>query len=85
MQRATLRAVGGSVMVAIPKRVLESLGLSANAKVDLTVEGDRLIVAPLAKPAYTLAELLALCEPDAPLSADEQAWQDMEPLGRETW
>ena len=40
---ATLRPVGGSVMMAIPKPLLETLGVTANAKLDLTVEDGRLV------------------------------------------
>lgn len=32
---------------------------------------------------YTLAELLAQCEPNTPLTAEDRAWLDMAPVGRE--
>jgi antitoxin ChpS len=83
MLTSTLRNVGGSVMMAIPKSLLEGLGLSANAKVALSVDHGRLVVEPNPKPKYTLAELLAQCNPDAPISAEEQEWQEMEPVGQE--
>jgi antitoxin ChpS len=35
------------------------------------------------KPKYTLAELLAECDPDAPVSEEEQEWQDSPPVARE--
>lgn len=46
MHITSLRTVGGSVMIAIPKAILASLNLSPNAKVDLMVDDGRLIVAP---------------------------------------
>lgn len=85
MLTSTLRNVGGSVMLAIPKALLDGLGLTANTKVALSVDRGRLVVEPRPKPKYTLAELLAQCDPAAPASADEQAWQDIEPVGREAW
>src|SRR5688572_5161930 len=85
MLTATLRNVGGSVMLAVPKALLDGLGLAANTKVALSVDGGRLIVEPHPKPKYTLAELLAQCDPDAPASTEEQEWQDVEPVGREVW
>jgi len=85
MLTSTLRNVGGSVMMAIPKSLLEGLGLAANTKVGLSLDQGRLVVEARPKPKYTLAELLAQCEPVAPMSAEEQAWQEMEPVGREAW
>ena len=72
-------------MMAIPKSLLEGLGFSVNTKVGLSVEQGRLIIEPHTKPKYTLAELMAQCDPTAPESADETAWQTMEPIGREVW
>ena len=85
MVTSTLRNVGGSVMLAIPKALLEALGLSANTKVALSVDGGRLVIEKRPRPKYTLAELLAECDPDAPENPDEQEWQEMERAGREAW
>lgn len=85
MLTSTLRNVGGSVMMAIPKSLLEGLGLSANAKVALSVEQGRLVVEARPKPKYALAELLAQCDLTAPEAVEEREWQDSEPVGREAW
>ena len=84
MLTATLRNVGGSVMMAIPKSVLEGLGLAANTKVALSIDRGRLIVEARSKPKYTLSELLEQCDPAAPENEDQQAWEDSGPVGRET-
>jgi antitoxin ChpS len=83
MYRASLRNVGGSVMFAIPKPILESLGLRASSQVGLSMSDGRLIVEPCSRPHYTLAELIAQCDPSAPLSDEEQAWLEDAPVGRE--
>ncbi|MGO9005921.1 MAG: antitoxin [Beijerinckiaceae bacterium] len=83
MLTSTLRNVGGSVMLAIPKSLLDGLGLAANTKVALSVEHGRLIVEARPKPTYTLSELLAQCDPAAPETEEERAWRDMKPVGRE--
>ncbi|MCV3765889.1 AbrB/MazE/SpoVT family DNA-binding domain-containing protein [Rhizobium sp. TRM95796] len=83
MATSTLRTVGGSVMMAIPKPLLEMLGLAPNAKLDLSVEDGRLVAIPRPRPRYSLDELVAQCDPDAPLSEEEQAWLDAPPMGRE--
>ena len=80
---ATLRTVGGSVMMAIPKPLLESLGVAANAKLDLTVEDGKLVAVPRARPKYTLEELMAQCDLSAPWTDEEREWLDSPPVGRE--
>jgi antitoxin ChpS len=79
----TLRTVGGSVMFAIPKPILEGLGLSANTQVGLSVSEGRLIVEQHPRPRYTLAELMGQCDLSAPTTEESQAWLDAEPVGRE--
>jgi antitoxin ChpS len=84
MHLAKLRTVGGSVMFAIPKPILEGLGLGPNTRVGLSVTEGRLIVQPLPRPRYTLPELLAQCDPGAARTEEDRAWLDDEPVGRES-
>jgi len=79
---ANLRKVGGSIMLAVPPTLLEMLRLGPGAKVDLAVESGRLIVEPQKRPRYTLKELLAQCDPKAPISSQRE-WLDSEPVGGE--
>lgn len=83
MVTSTLRVVGGSVMMTIPKPILESLGLSANEKVALTIADGRLIVEARPRPSYSLADLLAQCDSDAPEQAEQKDWDRAAPVGRE--
>ncbi len=46
MYTAKLRAVGGSVMFAIPKPMLDGLDLHANQQVGVSISGGRMIVEP---------------------------------------
>ena len=82
MPTATLRFVGGSVMVAIPTSLLESVRLSPGQKVELRVAHGRLIIEPHKKPRCVLADLLAQCDPEVEY-AEEPEWQDDEAVGRE--
>ena len=82
MQTTMLRKVGGSVMMTLPPAILEQLHLQAGATVGFETEGDRLIVKPT-RPRYTLEELLAQCDPDAPMSDEEREWLNSPPVGRE--
>ena len=85
MFTSTLRNVGGSVMMAIPKSLLEGLGLSANTKVGLLLQHGRLVVEPITKPKYALSELVAEYSTTAEELADTHAWQEMDPVGREVF
>ena len=55
---ARLRKVGGSIMVAIPPVLLETLGLAPDSAVGLSVRDGRLIVEPETRRRYSLDELL---------------------------
>lgn len=83
MPTATLRTVGGSVVMAIPKGLLELVHLQTGSKVDINASQGRLIVVPQKKKHYKLAELLALCNPTLPLTAAEQEWLDAPDVGLE--
>lgn len=85
MVQATLRKVGGSVMVALPPAFLEQLRLGADASVGLTLEDGRIVLRPAAaRPRYVLAELLDQCDPDAPTSDEDRAWTSDEAVGDES-
>jgi len=83
MYTTSLRKVGGSIMLAVPPAILDLLRLQAGSSVGLVVEGDRLVVESKAKPCYCLDELLAQCDPDAPLTEEDRAWIDLPSVGRE--
>jgi antitoxin ChpS len=83
MHTVKLRAVGGSVMLAIPKPMLEGLELRANQKVGVSISDGRIIVEPKVKPRYTLTELMAQCDLDESVSAEDREWLDATPVGRE--
>jgi antitoxin ChpS len=84
MYRTRLRTVGGSVMFAIPKAILESLDLKANASVGLSVDQGKLIVDPRPVRRYTLEELVAACDTSALATAEDAEWLGDPPVGRET-
>jgi len=83
MHTTILRKVGGSVMLAVPRALLDILDLRAGATVGVDVDAGRLIVEPLRRPRYTLAELIAQCAPEAPSSEEERAWVCEPPVGNE--
>src|ERR1700677_3424836 len=64
MHTTNLRKVGGSVMLAVPRAILDLLHLEVGATVGLAVDGERMVVLPQPKPKYTLDELLAQSNPE---------------------
>lgn len=83
MFTATLRAVGGSVMMAVPKPVLVLLQLQAGSQLTIEVKQGQLIISPVRKKRYTLAQLVAQCDLSLPITDEEQAWLDASVLGLE--
>jgi antitoxin ChpS len=80
----TLRKYGNSTVAVIPPPVLRDLGLAAGQAMALetTAEG-QIVLSP--KRRYTLADLLAQCDPKAPPPADLVVWETARPAGREVW
>jgi antitoxin ChpS len=83
MHTTNLRKVGGSIMLAVPPALLDILHLRPGAKVGLAVRSGRLVVEPHQRPRYTLAELLAQCNPKAPRGKEERQWLHDKPTGGE--
>jgi antitoxin ChpS len=80
---ARLRKVGGSVMLAIPKPMLDALDLAPDAAVDLSIKAGRLVVDPKTRRRYSLDELLAQCKSAARLSREDRDWLRGRRAGRE--
>ena len=83
MHTTNLRKVGGSVMLAVPPALLDVLELRVGAKVDLGVEGGRLVVVPRTRPAYSLHELLAQCDQPGTVDDQDRLWLDSKPVRKE--
>jgi antitoxin ChpS len=83
MPNTTLRKVGGSVMLTVPKAILDTLNLKAGAEVSVDIQDGRLFVEPKPRPRYTLEELLAASDYSKPQSAQEREWIDAPRVGRE--
>lgn len=83
MHTSQLRKVGGSVMLAVPRALLDILHLTAGSRVGLAVDNGRLVVEPRPRTRYTLAELLAASDYSKPQAPADREWVDAPPAGRE--
>ena len=72
---------GNSVLIRLPKPMLEQIGLKEGSKVDVAIEDGRLVIEPLRRKRLTMAELLEGISPD-----DRPELLDWgPPVGREVW
>lgn len=83
MATMTLRNLGGSVVVTLPKKMLNTMNLQAGSQVSIEAQDGKLIIESKAKPSYSLAELLAQCDLTQPLSEDENSWLNDGMMGAE--
>jgi len=84
MTIATLRKIGGSTCITIPKVYLDRLELEAGATVTISIDGNALHIEPQ-KTVYTLAELLANTPETPEFTEEDRHWLDDEPAGKEIW
>lgn len=93
LARTQLKKAGGSLVVTVPAAARNLLHLTEGQEMTVSVEGSKVIMEPMAmekplrvrRPKYTLDELVAGMNPDAPLSDEERSWMDAPPAGREIW
>ena len=79
-----LRKYGNSTVLALPPAVLKDLRLKAGQAMTLDSTPDgRITLAP--KRRYTLADLIAQCDPKAAPPADLALWDNARPVGQEAW
>jgi antitoxin ChpS len=78
-----LRKFGNRTVVVWPPHILREFRLRAGSKLSLEVTADGKIVLER-KQKYTLAELIAQCDPNAPPPADMALWDEAKPVGNET-
>lgn len=83
MTHATLRALGGSVALTIPRKLRQSVGLGAGDRVSVAIERGRIVLAKAQRPRYRLADLLAQCNAKARLTEVEREWLDAPRAGQE--
>ena len=74
---------GWRLSYADPPALLNALSLGTDNEVGMVIDNGRLIVEPYRRPQYSLAELLAQCDPNAEISAEEREWLDAPATGQE--
>lgn len=79
----SIRKLGNSAGIILPSKLLRSLNLSVGSAVNAEQIDGNLVLTPAEKTRYTLAELMAQCDKNAPAPEDIKAWDAMTPVGKE--
>jgi antitoxin ChpS len=79
-----LRKFGNSTGAVFPPVILRDLGLKAGVTMSMDVSTDgKIVLSPKRK--YSLLELIAQCDPKAPIPEDLKIWDTAKPVGQEVW
>lgn len=79
--RIQVKKWGNSASVRIPSSILAAAALHIDQEVEITEEGGRVIIEPIATPTYDLDGLLGQMKPETfPEEVDFGA-----PIGKEIW
>jgi antitoxin MazE len=79
--RIQVKKWGNSASVRIPSSILAAAALHIDQEVEITEEGGRVIIEPIAVPAYDLDTLLGQMKPET--FPDEVDFGT--PVGKEIW
>ena len=69
---------------SMPTALLGVLKVTLGDKLSVTVLPEGVLL-KAARPAFSLADLVAQCDHCAPEPADMKAWTSAKPVGREAW
>ena len=61
---ARIKKWGNSLALRIPKPLAIEVGLDEGSRIDITAEGDKLVITPVREPELTLSVLLAQITPE---------------------
>jgi antitoxin ChpS len=75
---------GNSAAVRLPAVLLEQLKVVLGDKLAVDVRAEGVMLKP-ARHKYLLEDLVAQCDPKAPMPGDLATWNGVSPVGREAW
>lgn len=79
----SIKKLGNSAGIILPPALMRALNLSVGSSVKAEEVEGALVLTPAIKTRYSLKELMALCDPKAPVPEDMKAWNEMSPVGKE--
>ncbi len=84
--KTNIRKIGNSAGLILPAVILKKLNLSEGDEIQISEKENQIVITPTKiKPnKYTLKELLAQCDLNAPMPEVVKEWDDIQPIGRES-
>lgn len=83
--KINIRKIGNSSGIILPAIILKKLHLTEGDEIEISENGNQIIITPKPnKPKYTLHELLAQCDLNAPMPDAVKEWDEVQPIGRES-
>ncbi|MTI11960.1 AbrB/MazE/SpoVT family DNA-binding domain-containing protein [Sansalvadorimonas verongulae] len=84
--RAQIRKIGNSAGTIIPAAILREMSLSEGDDIMISNTDGCIIIEPVQeKPKYSLDELLAKCDENAPMPEELKEWDEAPAVGNEAW
>lgn len=72
-----IKKLGNSAGILLPSVLMRALNLSVGQSVNIEMIGGNLLVKPQTARRYTLKELVAQCNPKAPMPAEVLEWENI--------
>jgi antitoxin ChpS len=71
------------LILTIPRAYAKTLSLTEGERMDVSIADGKLVAAPhvATRPSYQLDDLLAQCDPHAPLTQEDAEWLTTKPSG----
>ncbi len=79
----SIKKLGNSVGILLPSVLVRTLNLSVGQPVDIESIDGNLVVKPKIAKRYSLKELVAQCNPKAPMPDEIKEWESMPLVGLE--
>nr|WP_314382800.1 AbrB/MazE/SpoVT family DNA-binding domain-containing protein [uncultured Cardiobacterium sp.] len=83
MPTVAIRKSGNANIVALPKALLEQLGVGIGDRLDVVLQDDRIVLSPAKSQRPTLEELFAGVTPEMFQTEEDIEWLEMPSVGKE--
>lgn len=84
IMKTSIRKIGNSAGAILPAQLLKKLHLRLGDDVSIKEDGMRIVIEPAkTRRKYRLQDLVAQCNPNAPVADDLQAWDNAPTAGEE--
>lgn len=83
VMKLLVRKIGNSKGVVLPAVLLKDLNVELGDKLDISNQSGVWVIEPAKPKSYSLDELLAKCDFDAPMPKELEEWEQINPIGNE--